>query len=189
MKNFSVPTATVRYLDYQGSNTLEKKVYDLHVQSHVKVIHLFSYLLLTYFGISLLFNCLRPLSSDVNFLSITALIEWVASISVDLAGVLTSLGGFRAVSVQSRGTSKVFSRAVMGLFAIHLSYLILAYTINFSQFNSTMNYFLGFNAFLSITSALLLFTVYLYIGCFFVMKSKQFNSLLEEYISGKNNVT
>ena len=57
MKNFSVPTATVRYLDYQGSNTLEKKVYDLHVQSHVKVIHLFSYLLLTYFGISLLFNC------------------------------------------------------------------------------------------------------------------------------------
>lgn len=179
----NIPTTTISYFTYNQTEDLTEKIYDLHVQGLLKVVTLISAFLFAFFAFILVSSGINLVEKGMNF-SVLEIVEAVCAVAVGLFGILTALGGVRAAKVQSRGTSGLFAKALQGQLVVFMLYLVYSYCISFPKLSLVWEELYGWKEATSISWIILSLIVVGFVGCYLVLKAKQFHSVINEYILG-----
>ncbi|CAG9330860.1 unnamed protein product [Blepharisma stoltei] len=177
--------ATVSYYRIQdkGDNKLTEEIYKLHIKNFISILRLLSIFICTYFGIAFILGIYRiAISQDVDTSSIPIIIDWVLSLIVSILWLIVAYGGFKAVKVQSRGTSKRFSKALLGCAAIYVAYLAFHYFANFDSIRAHWETAYGLNTIQTIGWMMTYIFIIAFLQGFFVLKARQFNKIITQCI-------
>lgn len=177
--------ATVSYYRIQdkSDNKLTGEIYKLHIKNYIGILRLLSIFLCVYFGLSLVLSIYSvAISQDIDTSNIPILIDWIVGVIISIMWLVVAWGGFKAVKVQSRGTSKRFAKALLGASIIYVAYLGFDNYANFETIHGHWEVAYG----LSIIGAIGWITTNLFIVAFlegfFVLKARQFNKVITQCI-------
>ncbi|CAG9320414.1 unnamed protein product [Blepharisma stoltei] len=177
--------ATVSYYRIQdkGDNKLIGEIYKLHIKNFISILRLLSIFICAYFGIGFILGIYRiAISQDVDTSNIPVLIDWILSLIISLLWLVVAYGGFQAVKVQSRGTSKRFAKALLGCSAIYIVYLIFSYFANFDSYKNHWEKEYGLSMIETIGWMMSYLFIVAFLEGFFVLKARQFNKIITQCI-------
>ena len=185
MLQFGSVTVSYRTLDEKDTNP-SKMIYDLYIQSLVRLLKTFSYFLILYsFGI-LVFRVVQEIEGDVSD-QVNNQILWGLSLFLHILGIIVGLFGIRAVNLQSRRSSRNFFIAMVLLVVIYLFsqgyYLLVLKEENGTYLASVI----GDDNVLSAIVYYLIITTFSLI--FFTLKAYRFHILLSKLIIDRDRST
>ena len=179
--NYSLTTFSYRAMkEVETDPTL--KIYDLYVRSLVRLLKLFSYLLILFCSSIMVFRIIDVCSEGIP-LELKDQIVWATSVGMHCLGILVGVVGLRAVELCSRGSSMKFFIAMV-VFTVVYSFTQAYYLYQVNAEEETNNFLASILGKNHVFSAMIYFLLVTVFGLIFVsIKAHRFHVLLVELIS------
>jgi hypothetical protein len=160
-----------------SSEDVSDSIFQLHLESLIKILQLLSSLLFLFFGLTFCIDVYYFFIGDT--LDMTDSLMLLFKEIVNMLGILTGIFCLTAVRLKSRGSSLKFTRILTVFCQIYVIYLLSEIVVNYPEIMKSSN--IGNHASL-VYLIVCFFLILIFFMKFFVGKARQYNSIITQAI-------
>lgn len=181
----SLVTVSYRPLKDEETNP-SSQIYDLYIQSMMRLLKMFSYFIILYSSAILVF---RSIEISTNGFDNNTIVVWGSSVGMHLLAMLTGVFGLRAIKFRSRGTSRNFFYSLVVFIVVYTfvqSYYFLSIIQNQNK-DSYIDKIVSPDLIISFSVYFIMITTFALI--FIALKAYRFHTLLSKLIEKNSLLT